>query len=540
MEYKYWLPSKDGNIQEFVLQNNSLIIIGANGSGKSKLGAWIEIQHSEQVHRICAQRSLVFGDYIVQKSYEQSTNLLMYGQDKPNSNKSRWPWDGSKYNYTSSLLNDYEHALSALLAKKSLQHEEYIAECKQLENQGKPHNPVPEMVTDKLIRIWNSVFPQRNISIKDGKVTAILKNNEGDKEYPGRDMSDGERVALYLIAQALSVPNNKILIVDEPEIHLHRSIMNRLWTAIEDERQDCLFIYITHDTQFAANHQDTKKIWVKSFDGTNWDLEEIKDTQLPEQLLLDILGNRKPVIFVEGTADSYDTKLYSLIFNDYYVIACGSCNSVITRTKAMNNSSLLHHLTCFGIIDRDYRSEFEISKLQRDKIYTLKVAEVENLFLVPELLCVINKTMGYQDNTIVTQIQDYIIEERFKNEINRQVCESVISEIKYKLTTVEFHKRDEDGIKLELDNAIKNINYDDLYKTNLKRFDDAYKEKNYKKILEIFNRKELIKSVGHFWKINDKEFCNYILRQTKTVYKQELVNAIAPYLPTEIQRHLTK
>lgn len=64
-------------LQEFVLQNNSLIIIGANGSGKSKLGAWIEIHHSEQVHRICAQRSLVFGDYIVQKSYEQSTNLLM-------------------------------------------------------------------------------------------------------------------------------------------------------------------------------------------------------------------------------------------------------------------------------------------------------------------------------------------------------------------------------------------------------------------------------------------------------------------------------
>ena len=89
--------------------------------------------------------------------------------------------------------------------------------------------------------------------------------NSNDKEYPGRDMSDGERVVLYLIAQALSVPNNKILIVDEPEIHLHRSIMNRLWTAIEDERQDCLFIYITHDTQFAANHQDTKKIWVKSF-----------------------------------------------------------------------------------------------------------------------------------------------------------------------------------------------------------------------------------------------------------------------------------
>ena len=62
-----------------------------------------------------------------------------------------------------------------------------------------------------------------------------------------------------------------------------------------------------------------------------------------------------------------------------------------------------------------------------------------------------------------------------------------MSQIKYKLTTVEFHKKDEDGIKLELDNAIKNLNYDELYKTNLKRFDDAYKEKNYKKILVLCN-----------------------------------------------------
>ena len=57
---------------------------------------------------------------------------------------------------------------------------------------------------------------------------------------------------------------DKTIIIDEPEIHLHRSIMNRLWTAIENERDDCLFIYITHDTQFAASHSQAKKIWIKN------------------------------------------------------------------------------------------------------------------------------------------------------------------------------------------------------------------------------------------------------------------------------------
>ena len=101
---------------------------------------------------------------------------------------------------------------------------------------------------------------------------------------------------------------------------------------------------------------------------------------LPEQMLLDILGNRKPVIFVEGTVDSYDTKLYSEIFKDYYVIACGSYSSVITWTKAMRQTMQLHDLRCYGIIDRDYRTDYEIESYKADNIFTLKVAEVENLF----------------------------------------------------------------------------------------------------------------------------------------------------------------
>ena len=71
-------------------------------------------------------------------------------------------------------------------------------------------------------------------------------------------------MALYLMSQALSRPKGKTIIIDEPEIHLHPSIMNRLWTAIENEREDCLFIYITHDTQFAASHTPAKKIWLKN------------------------------------------------------------------------------------------------------------------------------------------------------------------------------------------------------------------------------------------------------------------------------------
>ena len=131
--------------------------------------------------------------------------------------------------------------------------------------------------------------------------------------YNSNQMSDGERAVLYLAAQVLCVPQNKTLIIDEPEVHLHRSIMNRLWVALEKYRPDCFFIYITHDTQFAAAHGQSDKIWIKEYDGTNWKLEKILDNELPEELLFDILGSRKNVLFVEGKKQLRYSTVHCLI-----------------------------------------------------------------------------------------------------------------------------------------------------------------------------------------------------------------------------------
>ena len=64
MTFTYWLPDEQGQKQEYTTSNNSVIIIGANGSGKSHLGAWIEQQDLENVHRIGAQRNLNFNEDI--------------------------------------------------------------------------------------------------------------------------------------------------------------------------------------------------------------------------------------------------------------------------------------------------------------------------------------------------------------------------------------------------------------------------------------------------------------------------------------------
>lgn len=537
MDYKYYLPNETNQPIEYTTQNNSVIIIGANGSGKSKLGEWMEKRDETTTHRVGAQRSLVFGHYIQQKSYEQATNLLLYGQEHEQpSHIHRWGHDGEKYNYTAMLLNDYENVLSALIALKIKEQEEYLSECRIREAAGQIHNNVPPMVTDVLQHIWKSVFPQRGIKLDDAKVTAVYSKDDVTKEYKGHDMSDGERVALYLIAQALCVPKDKTIIIDEPEIHLHHSIMNRLWTAIEKERQDCIFIYITHDTQFAANHTQAKKIWVKSYDGEHWDFSEISNSNLPEDLLLNILGNRRPVLFVEGTADSYDTKLYSELYKEYYVVPCGSCSRVIAQTKAMKANPQLHHLNCYGLIDRDFRSDYEMDKLRECGIYTIKVAEVENLFLVEELLSIVNSIMGFTDTSRIDTVKSYIIRDRFAPQVNHQICDAVISELKYRLSTADIVGKTEEEVKQSLTDVYGGIVFEDVKESKDSIFNESLTSNDYSKVLAVFNYKSMSKSVGHFFDLKDSEYCDFIIRQLSGSRANELKTSIAVYLPPEIAR----
>ena len=538
MDFTYFLPDENGNKTEHGTTSNAVIIIGANGSGKSKLGAWIEQNDFENVHRIGAQRNLNFNENIPLKSYSQAEDKVFYGISENNSSfkqqkGTRWNFGQS---YTTTMMNDFEDVLAALIALTNMQNTEFVDACKkcELEHREKPHTPTTAI--DQLMEIWDIILPERKLKYSDGKFFAVFSFNDNTTEYSSNQMSDGERAVLYLVAQVLCVPANKTLIIDEPEIHLHRSIMNRLWSALESYRQDCLFIYITHDTQFAAAHGQSDKVWIKEFDGTHWKLEIIDDHELPEELLFDILGSRKNVLFVEGERNSYDTQLYSILYPSYYVIACGSCTQVISRTKAFRNSPSLHHCQVFGIIDRDYRSDYEIAQYKDDGIYALKVAEVENLFLVEELIRLIADHLGQSPDESFAQIRKYVIHTRFAHQIDQQIRQSVVAHLKYQLTAIELSRRNDDEAKNSLNIALKNIDYEKTKAEEKEKFRGALCEEDYAKVLSVFNEKGLTSSIGHFLGLVDKEYCKSILALLNGKMRHEISDAISTYLPPEIPR----
>lgn len=536
LAFTYYLPGENGEKIEYGTNSNAVIIIGANGAGKSKLGAWIEQQGFESVHRIGAQRNLNFQEHVPLKSYSQAEDIVFFGTDqKTNQRGKGYRWGFGK-EYTTKLIDDFDNVLAALIAKTNLSRDKFFEECRIAESadKEKPHTPLTDL--DKLQEIWSEIFPQRQLEYSDTKFSAILQKGDDIIKYPSPKMSDGERAVLYLASQVLCVPENKTLIIDEPEVHLHRSIMNRLWFTLERYRPDCLFIYITHDTQFASSHSDADKFWVKEYDGQNWLIEKIDATDLPEELLLDILGSRKNVLFVEGEKNSYDTQLYSILYPNYYVIACGGCSQVIARTKAFKDSPVLHHCSVYGIIDRDYRSDYEIRKYKESNIFTIDVAEVENLFLVEELIRLMAAHMGKDSDAVFAEVKRFVIQQRFSGQIQKQICQSVVAHLKYQLSSAELSKKSEEDAKNSLDHIIASLDYDKTKEEQELKFRGALDSNEYKLVLRVFNEKAIVTSVGHYFGIENKQYCNTVLALLSGGKQEEIVTALLPYLPNEIPR----
>lgn len=374
-------------VQTTVNSEQNFVIVGANGSGKSHLGAWIEKQDINGcVLRISAQRALSIPENIIIKSEESAWNKIYYGVEDQQNKGYKWNWGKE---YTTKLVNDYDSVLSGIFARQNKENASYVKDCKERELQKKEKANVPLMITDKIIQIWDSVFPHRTISLEDAKIKAIFNSST---EYHAKDMSDGERVAIYLIGQCLIAPPNTVIVVDEPEIHLHKSIMFKLWDKIEEFCADKIIVYITHDLDFAASRKEATKIWVKSYNSKDeWELKILPpEDKIPDSLMFEVLGNRKPILFVEGERGSYDNQLYPYIYEDYSVIPCHDCSKVIEMTKAFNDEHIsgLHNYEIKGLIDHDYLTAEEIDSYKAANIYTLSVAEVENLYLSEDFITV--------------------------------------------------------------------------------------------------------------------------------------------------------
>ena len=362
-----------------------LYIVGANGTGKSALlQHWIMSISGPPFKRIAAHRQTWF----------ESGNLDFTARGRRNFESNIRNWD-REVNARWMEHNPAQRQSAVLFDLVAKDNTRYRTIGQYIDNDN------PDEAT-RFASQSEALFKQLNDLLGLGTLTVSLENSNDEEilaqhknnglRFSIAQMSDGERAAAIMAANVLTVEAGTILLIDEPERHLHRSIIEPFLSALFAKRADCAFVISTHEIALPIGNPTANVVILRSCEWNGnqpraWDAEVLESgAALPEDLRRDILGARRRILFVEGTANSLDLPLYTTLFPELSVIPKGSCNEVVRAVKGLRSSQEHHHVEAFGLIDRDDRQPDETEKLATDGIFALDVCSVESLYYCSEAI----------------------------------------------------------------------------------------------------------------------------------------------------------
>lgn len=388
------------------------------------------------------------------------------------------------------LRNEARNALEKLISL--LLNDEILAliEYKTAENRGE----LEPTKLDRVIALWRTMFPDSQVLRHGG---ALKFTREGsDDEYSSVRLSDGEKAVLYYFGAVLYAPEGATVFVDTPDMFLHPTVTVRLWNSIETLRRDCRFVYTTHNLDFAASRTANTVVWVKSYDAARsaWDYELLSPSEgLPEEVYMAIVGDRRPVLFIEGDGvHSIDAKLYPLVFPDYSVKSLGSCNKVIEAVRTFNDLRDFHHLESRGIVDRDRRDAREVAYLRRKNIFVPDVAEIENMLMLEDVVTAVASFHGRNPEKVLAAVKKSVMGQ-FRHDLRRQAMLHTRHRVKM---TVEYRIDGRftsiNALEDHMMSLVDEINPRGIYEQFCREFNRYLNEGDYRSVLRVYNQKSMV------------------------------------------------
>lgn len=383
MSFALSVPLSGGEPLNFTVAFGEVIfVLGANGTGKSGLLQRFYTAHHAKARRISAHRQTWFPSNAMTLTAQQrkATENNIFSEDT--NPQSRWMDRNAaaRANVAIYDLIDAQNVRARGIAGA------VDADNLELARKLSQHD-APIKVINDLLKLCNMPI---EISVQESE--QVMARRYGGREYSIAELSDGERNALLIAANVLTAKSETILLIDEPERHLHRSIISPLLTMLFSRRNDCAFVVSTHDVMLPLDNPRARALLVRGCTYQNaqvisWDADLVAtDTEIDEQLKQDVLGNRRKLLFVEGTEQSLDKPLYSLLFPQVSVIPKASCREVEHSVSSIRDAQNLHWLHAFGLVDNDRRTETEITELKAKGVYAVPVYAVESIYYHEEIL----------------------------------------------------------------------------------------------------------------------------------------------------------
>jgi ABC-type cobalamin/Fe3+-siderophores transport system ATPase subunit len=370
-----------GPLGLMVSAGQMLFILGANGTGKSSLMQAFASASHDKTRRITAHRQTWFRSGSPEFTGKQRADYERNLPDYDRQVSSRWM---DEYAQQRAQMAIYDLVNSENVRSRK------IARAVDAKSEGE----VAELRTkDGVFATLNRLLRLANLDIVVSIEAhdEIMATRNGSKPYSISKLSDGERNAILIAANVLTVPAGTLLLIDEPERHLHRSIVSPLLSLLLKERPDCAFIVSTHEPLLPVDNPGSKVLLTRAclYEGdevTSYDIDLLENTAgIDDDLKRTILGERRKIVFVEGVEHSLDKPLYSLLFPNASIVAKENCREVENAVVGIKGTAELHWVKPFGLVDNDSSEAERIADLKTKGVIPLNVYSVESIYYHPEV-----------------------------------------------------------------------------------------------------------------------------------------------------------
>ena len=391
MMFDLAIPARDG--QPLTLRLNDgemLFVLGANGTGKSSLMFYFAQRNAGSSRKIAAHRQTWMNTDALDMTPARKLQAEKNIKNNDQQIESRYQ---DIYGSQRASMTIYE-----LINAENVRARGIAA----LVDTGDFDAAIKASKEEAPIAIINELLRQSHIpiSISIHENERVMASKHGGPEYSAAELSDGERNALLIAGNVLTAKPGTLVIIDEPERHLHRSIISPLLSQLFQRRSDCAFVISTHDHNLPLELPDARTLLLRacSFVAKNahsWEIDELPhDASIDDALKRDLLGARRQILFVEGTEGSLDKTLYGLVFPMVSVIPKGSCHEVERAVVGLRAGDSFHWLRAFGIIDGDGYAPDQIQAKKDKGVYALPFYSVEAIYFHPQIIQQVARRMA--------------------------------------------------------------------------------------------------------------------------------------------------
>jgi len=244
-------------------------------------------------------------------------------------------------------------------------------------------------------------------------------------------------------------------------------------------------------------------------------------------MFLELLGSRKPILFVEGNKGSLDYFLYGKLYPARTIVPCGSCEHVLHATVSFRELTSLHSNDCRGLVDFDGLTADEITRLQQNGVEVVPVGHVENLFLLEPVLTELTKILALDEQATVAAAKTKVFQ-LLTNHKERVVSELAARELEGVFRRFDAKARGKAALRAAFQNTHAGVDPSIIYERWESTINAVIADETYHEALKYYRNKGLADELGSIFRTPIREL---ILRKIRSNEGTEILAAMKGVLP---------